>query len=128
MKRPQLTILFEALWELAYHDLVNSVFGFRGTWALLRRTPTRDDRAMHAGKDHICRAMDWAISLYFRPVLCLQRSVATARLLRRHGENATVVVGYCPVPFFSHAWVEIDDVVVNDMNAYRDRLNIMFRA
>jgi Transglutaminase-like superfamily len=62
----------------------------------------------------LCRAMDYACVLYFKQVLCLQRSSATTLLLRRHGWDAMMVIGVQIIPFKAHAWVEIDGTVVND--------------
>ena len=64
--------------------------------------------------EDLCTAMDYACVLYFKPVLCLQRSSATTLLLRRHGWKAEMVIGAQLAPFKSHAWVEIKGVVVND--------------
>ena len=61
-----------------------------------------------------CLSVDYACVLYFKQVLCLQRSAATTLLLRRHGFDAQMVIGAQLVPFKSHAWVEIDGTVVND--------------
>ncbi len=60
--------------------------------------------------------------LYWKPVRCLQKSVATARLLRRHRVDAKVVVGCRPEPFYSHAWVEVEGRVVNESPLYKVRL------
>jgi len=46
--------------------------------------------------------------------LCLQRSAATACLLKRFGVSAQLVIGAQQMPFKAHAWVEVDGVVVND--------------
>src|SRR5437870_109830 len=54
----------------------------------------------------ICDAVLLATCLYWKPVLCLQRSVCAVRLLRKHGVVGRLVIGYRPAPFFSHAWVE----------------------
>lgn len=62
----------------------------------------------------LCHAIDLACVFYFKPVFCLQRSAATALLLRHFGYQAEMVIGAQMVPFRSHAWVEIDGVVVND--------------
>jgi len=62
----------------------------------------------------LCRAIDLACVLYFKPVLCLQRSAATTLLLRRHGWSAAMVIGAQVLPFRSHAWCEIEGAVVND--------------
>jgi prolyl oligopeptidase len=35
-------------------------------------------------------------------------------LLRRHGFHAELVIGARIVPFKSHAWVEINGLVIND--------------
>ena len=62
----------------------------------------------------LLRAIDLAAVFYFKEVKCLQRSVVTARLLRRHGFPAELVIGVQHVPFYAHAWVEMEGTVVND--------------
>jgi hypothetical protein len=62
----------------------------------------------------ICSAVSLASAFYIKPVLCLQNSTATAVLLRRHGWRAELVIGAQMLPFRTHAWCEIDQVVVND--------------
>ena len=64
--------------------------------------------------DAICHAIDLACAFYAKPVLCLQRSAATALLLRRCGWKSEMIVGAQLLPFRSHAWVEVDGRVVND--------------
>jgi prolyl oligopeptidase len=71
--------------------------------------------------ERICRAADIACVLYCKRVYCLQRSAATTMLLRRCGFAAELVIGARIVPFKSHAWVELDGVVLND-KAYIPRL------
>jgi hypothetical protein len=65
-------------------------------------------------KEDLCRGMDYACVLYFKHVLCLQRSAATTLLLRRHGFDAELVIGAMLLPFRSHAWVEFNGRVIND--------------
>jgi hypothetical protein len=62
----------------------------------------------------ICRAVDLACVFYVKPVLCLQRSAAATVLLRRCGWDARLSIGAQVFPFKSHAWVEVDERVVND--------------
>jgi Transglutaminase-like superfamily len=62
----------------------------------------------------VCHAVDRACIWYWKEVLCLQRSAATACLLRRRGAAAEMVVGTQQTPFMSHAWVELEGQVVND--------------
>jgi hypothetical protein len=62
----------------------------------------------------VCAAVDRAQVYLFRQALCLQRSVVTSRLLRERGVAAQVVIAAHMMPFKSHAWVEVNGVVVND--------------
>jgi prolyl oligopeptidase len=72
-------------------------------------------------QQQICHAVDVACVLYFKVVLCLQRSVALTMLLRRYGFTADLVIGARIVPAKFHAWVEINRIVVND-RPYVDQL------
>lgn len=64
--------------------------------------------------EDIAAAVNTACSYYPKTVACLQRSSAIARMLRRRGMSAAVVIGVQLLPFASHAWVEVDGIVVND--------------
>lgn len=64
--------------------------------------------------EHICSAVDMACIWYWKEVLCLQRSAATACLLKYHGVPAEMIIGAQQMPFKAHAWVEVDGRVVND--------------
>jgi len=71
-------------------------------------------RRSSATQADLLRAIDLAAVFYFKEVKCLQRSVVTARLLRWHGFPAEMVIGVQHVPFYAHAWVEMEGAVVND--------------
>lgn len=91
------------------------ILRFRGFASLRRVVGNEAVRpTTSASKEVLCRAMDYACVLYIRPVLCLHRSAATTLLLRRHGWFAEMVIGVQMLPFKSHAWCEINGVVVND--------------
>ena len=120
MKRAWLVL--RALYELARYEAIISL---RGSGPILRQLR----RQAIVAKPHsleleraISDAVLLATCLYWKPVLCLQRSVCTVRLLRRHGTLARLVIGYRPSPFFSHAWVEVDGRVVYGSPAYQKRL------
>lgn len=82
---------------------------------LVRNARTADARnPIHVTCEDLCRAVDIACVLYFKRVLCLQRSVVTVILLRHHGFNADLVVGAQSSPFKAHAWAELSNVVIND--------------
>jgi hypothetical protein len=73
----------------------------------------------------LCHAMDLACVFCPKRVLCLQRSAATVLLLRRHGVMAQLMIGAQMQPFRSHAWVEVDGVVVNDKPYMREIYQIL---
>jgi len=73
----------------------------------------------------LCHAVDLTCVFYFKPVLCLQRSAAATILLRRHGYPAELVIGVQVVPSRSHAWVEIDGIVVNDKPYMREIYQVL---
>ena len=64
--------------------------------------------------ERICAAVDFACIWYWKEVLCLHRSAATACLLKRYGVPAQMVIGAQQTPFKAHAWVEVNGNVVND--------------
>jgi hypothetical protein len=76
----------------------------------------------------LCDAVDLACVLYFKRVLCLQRSAATAVMLRGYGWDAAMVIGVQILPFQSHAWVECQGTVVNDKTYIRDIYRVLERC
>jgi len=125
-KAKQTWLVIRALYEIARHDVV---LRLRGSGRTLQQVSRQCVAARPAGQEleqAICEAVLLATCLYWKPVLCLQRSVSTARLLRKHGVNARLVIGYRPVPFFAHAWVEVEGRVVYGSPAYQTRLKPLF--
>lgn len=118
-------LVIRALCELARFDVDHAVRGFAGVHRRLVMD-SASASATGAKEAVICDALVLATCLYWKPVLCLQRSVCAVRLLRRYGLAAHLVIGYRPVPFVAHAWVEVDGRVVNDSPAYRERLRILY--
>jgi hypothetical protein len=130
-KRPPRSwmLIARACLELIQYDIRLAVFGFRSIHSGLQR------RACKAGPSadsdlaaRIVDAVSTASSLYWRPVKCLQRSTATVRVLRGFGIAAHLVIGYRPNPFLGHAWVEVAGRVVNDSQAFAQRLTVLERV
>jgi len=121
-------LTLRALWELLRYDIVYSIFGFsrihREMDALRVRSQSTDSEIATS----ICDAVSLAACFYWKPALCLQRSVAAARMLRKYGVDGRLVIGYRPSPFLSHAWVEVGDRVVNDSQSYKRRLLVLCRT
>lgn len=125
MTRPRYTrMVIRALYELIRYDVVNLIPGRNRRQSHARQygragLPSADYEAA------VCDAVVLACCFYWKPVPCLQRSVSAMRMLRARGVAARVVIGYRPVPFFSHAWVEVDGRVVNDSPVYQKRLTVL---
>jgi len=70
--------------------------------------------------EQISQAVDLAVALYFKPVLCLQRSAAAACLLKKEGYRAEMIIGVQQLPFRAHAWVELNGMVIGDKPYMRE--------
>ena len=126
MKKAKYTLLvLRALYEITRYDITVASRGSGRILQQLRRQSTAQKAPGAELEQAICDAVHLATCFYWKPVLCLQRSVATARLLRKHGIDARMVIGYRPSPFFSHAWVEVNGRVVYGSPAYQKRLQLL---
>jgi hypothetical protein len=127
MKRTEYALLVcKALYELARYDSIIWLRGFGCIQQQLRRQSIAAKPTQPELEQTICDAVLLATCLYWKPVLCLQRSVCAVRLLRKYGVNGHLVIGYRPAPFFSHAWVEVDGRIVNGSPAYQTRLRPLY--
>jgi hypothetical protein len=102
--------------------------GFARVRRLVERTPTIARMRPASTIADIVWAVDEACVWYVKRAACLQRSVAAARMLRRRGHRATLVIGCRPIPFESHAWVEVDGAVVNDRPQYQKAFAVLDRV
>jgi hypothetical protein len=114
------------LWELIRYDLLFACFGLRGVRPRGRWQPAPTTAGVEF-EFASCEAVRSVAPFYWKPIRCLQRSIVTARLMRAHGILAEVVIGYRPMPFFSHAWVEVAGRVANDSPVYQLRLQVLER-
>ena len=119
-------LVCRALYELARYDVIMSLRGFGCIHQHLSRRSIAAKPIYPELEKAVCNAVLLATCIYWKPVLCLQRSVAAVCLLRKHGFPGRLAIGYRPTPFFSHAWVEIDGRVVNGSPVYRTRLQLLY--
>jgi hypothetical protein len=116
----------EASAALILFDIVASM-GFKSTHRLTRRWPTFRRRATPETISQVCVCVEEACVWYWKRVFCLQRSAVATWMLRRRGIPAELVIGYRPVPVDSHAWVEVDNKVVNDRPQYQKFFKVLER-
>jgi hypothetical protein len=107
-------LVLESWLLLFYFDCVMRLHDFKQLYRIVREQKVSPPGAVDDTSERLCHAVDVACVLYFKRVLCLQRSAATVVLLRRYGRQAEMVLGVQLLPFLSHAWVEINGRVVND--------------
>lgn len=111
---------------MAFDLVVRLGFGRVHRWMRRCRVNTRRDGAAYTLD--IVWAVEEACVWYVKRAACLQRSAVTTWLLRRHGIHAELVIGYRPVPFESHAWVEVAGSVVNDRPQYQKFFAVLERV
>lgn len=116
----RLLLILEAYLGLIRFDLYIRQHDFDALYKKIRNYPTTEKHSSPDSVEPICAAVDVACIWYRKEVLCLQRSAATACLLRKYGIAAEVVIGAQQMPFKAHAWVEIDGKVVNDKQHVRE--------
>ncbi len=107
-------LVLEAYLWLIRFDLYVGRGNFTALYDKVRSYPTGKKMTYADAIERICSAMDMACIWYWKEALCLQRSAATACLLKRYGIPAQMVIGAQQMPFKAHAWVEVGGRVVND--------------
>jgi hypothetical protein len=131
MKANNFDMVFQVLrayWKLIYFDLHMARGDFAALHDKVRTFPVRNRIPDPEAVPSLCQAVDIACICYWKPVLCLQRSTATACLLRKNGVSATLVLGAQQMPFKAHAWVEVDGRVVNDKTYTADIYFVLSRC
>ena len=113
---------------LLYLDVLAKIRGFSALQAKVQQEPHVSGSLHGLSVAEVSSAVDVASVFYFKRVLCLQRSAATAILLRRHGWPADMVIGARMIPFASHAWVELAGNVVNDKPYVREMYQVLKRC
>lgn len=120
--------VFESWLLLLYIHCSMRFAGFRRVHRVVRNRQVASNRRDVPNDLELSRSMDFACVFYFKKVLCLQRSAASALLLRRHGWPAELVIGAQLFPFQSHAWVEVEQRVVNDKPQVQQAFQVLERC
>jgi hypothetical protein len=106
-------LVLKAYRKLIYFDFYLARGNFAALYERVRKYPLGRP-VPEVDTQQICAAVDMACIWYWKEALCLQRSSATACLLKQYGVHAQMVIGAQQMPFKAHAWVEVDGRVVND--------------
>jgi hypothetical protein len=107
-------LVLRAYFTLVLFDLYITRGNFASLYRKVHTYPRRQTLCSENAAARICAAVDMATIWYWKQIQCLQRSAATACLLRSQGFRAEMVIGAQMIPYKVHAWVEIDGNVVSD--------------
>lgn len=107
-------LVLKAYLSLIHFDIYLARGSFAALYDNVRHYPVRTRTPEPDAVERINYAIDMACIWYWKEALCLQRSAATACLLKNCGVRAQMVIGAQQMPFKAHAWVEVDGRVVND--------------
>jgi hypothetical protein len=121
-------LVLKAYLKLIHFDLYLARGNFPQLYDRVRSYSTGKKVETADAIERICSAMDMACIWYWKEALCLQRSAATACLLKRYGIPAQLVIGAQHMPFRAHAWVEVDGRVVNDKPYVREIYAVLDRC
>jgi hypothetical protein len=121
-------LILQAYLSLIRFDLYLARQNFELLYQKVRKSPTRKMPCTPDSIELISGAVDMACIWYWKEVLCLQRSAATACLLRKYGVSAQLVIGAQQMPFKAHAWVEVDGRVANDKQYVPEMYGILTRC
>jgi hypothetical protein len=119
---------FQAYLELLSLERPLARKDFSSIYEKVRNLPVRPRPLEGISAEHLCMAIELSAALYFKQALCLQRSAATACLLKKHGFPAQMVIGVQHLPFSAHAWVELDGDVLNDRPYMPEIYSVMTRC
>jgi len=118
-------LVLRAYLNLIYFDLFLARGNFAALYKKVHSYPVGKLAEDPELSESICAAVDMGCIWYWKEVLCLQRSAATACMLKRFGVPARMMIGAQQMPFKAHAWVEVDGRVVNDKPYMRDKYAVL---
>ena len=122
------SLVLRAYLRLVQFDLYLARGNFQALYDKVRTFPITEMPTSVDSTERICAAVDMACIWYWKEVLCLQRSAATACLLKHYGVPAQMMIGAQQMPFKAHAWVEVQGQVVNDKPYMREMYAVLDRC
>ncbi len=118
-------LVLRAYGKLILFDLYLARGNFAALYNKVRKHPVHTKNSFPPAVEQVCYAVDLASIWYWKEARCLQRSAATACLLKQRGIPARMVIGAQQMPFKAHAWVEVDGRVVNDKPYMREMYGVL---
>lgn len=73
------------------------------------------------------KRLNAASLVYPNKTKCLEWSIAFFYHLVQHGYRPVLKIGVQNRPFYSHAWIEIDDKIIGDIKDLNERMTVIFK-
>lgn len=118
-------LVLRAYWKLIHFDFYLARGNFAALYERVSNYPVGRQTSVPALTERISAAVDMACIWYWKEALCLQRSAATACLLKHYGIPARMMIGAQQMPFRAHAWVEVEGRIVNDRPYIREMYAVL---
>ncbi len=119
------SLLMQAYFWLIWFDFCLARRKFVTLYEAVHSCPVGRTAEAAAATGKVCSAVDLACIWYWKEVRCLQRSAASAYLLKHYGVPAQMIIGVQQIPFKAHAWVEVCGQVVNDKPYMREIYEVL---
>lgn len=128
--RYSLPLLCRSIWTLTMAGLIIKSGGYALVVKALRRNSQNIcvTAIRSVGTDEIMAHINKVFIFDFSNNRCLTYSLTLYLMARRMGLPAKLMVGVRTRPFFSHAWVELDGVIINDDPELREKLSIILET
>jgi len=78
-------------------------------------------------QQELADAIDAAATLFPKKIYCLAWAATYVLMALKKGWHSSFVIGVQGMPFYAHAWAEIEGQVINDAPQVREYLSIMLR-
>jgi hypothetical protein len=101
-------LFLQALLALFTYDVLSTFCPFKTIYKSVKTWKIAPKQNGPRIADRVCAAVRYACVWYPKRALCLQRSFAMTKLLRKNGVAAQMVLGAQTLPFKAHAWVEVE--------------------
>src|SRR5260370_12647033 len=106
-------LVLKAYLKLIHFDLYLARGNFAAFYTKVRNYPISRKEPVPDIVECICSAVDMACIWYWNEALCLQRSAATACLLKGYGVSAQMVIGAHQIPFKTHSCSQLHGHSIN---------------
>lgn len=112
--------------ELVSFDVRLKLLGFRKVCDWVEQCPIAQIAPQPGAIPDVIDTVNRACVYYPKKILCFERSAVVTRLLRRVGVSAKLIIGAQRVPFYMHAWVEVDGSLVDGDPLTRKHLGVLW--